>query len=190
MPDAIQKYLEELERELKRQPGVSPEEALSDAREFLVTDAMALSRSGEGPGVEDVYRQIVETFGSPAKVARQYAAETRPVFRRPGFAPGWRICCTRCGRSAPLSRVGGVRTRAKSWHKYTIGFCSDCRRLRFFRIIKDMDAANLTQRLGERATPADLRRSMHHPWLVLLIILLGVLAASIVPAIVRGDELC
>jgi hypothetical protein len=177
VPRAVPKYLEELELALKSQPGVSPEEALSDAREFLINDVEALARCGEGPDDDAaLYQRFVATFGLPADVARQYAEQALPVSQRPAYAPGWRICCTKCGRSAPLAHVGWTRIGARSRHKYTLGFCRDCRRLRFLRIIRDLDTANLSARLGATRTPDELRSRMHRPWLVLFVILLSVAA--------------
>lgn len=177
-PGAARRYLEEFEQELKDRPGVSPEEALSDAREFLLSDAAALARSGEGPGDDDeLYAHFVARFGTPADVAGQYATHATPFRARRGYAPGWRICCTKCGRSAPLAKVGGVRIGARSVHKYTLGYCRDCRRLRFLRIVRDLDAPNLTRRLGTQSTPDELRHSMHRPWLTLAAIGLIVAAA-------------
>lgn len=130
-PQIDRRYLEELEHELKREPGVSPEEALVDAREFLGAAAAELVQSGEAPDGEALYREMIRTFGDPAEVAAAYAAGARPDPLQ-GYAPGWRICCTRCGRSAPLARVGGTRSGARSLHKYTLGFCQDCGRISLF----------------------------------------------------------
>jgi hypothetical protein len=178
-PLAVRRYLEELELELKQQPGVSPEEALSDAREFLISRMHGRARSGEGPPEQELYDHFVATLGAPSSIAQHYAAHAHPFQRRPGLAPGWRICCTRCGRSAPLAAVGGIRLGAKSFHKYTLGWCRDCRRFRFLRIIQDLDSANLTERLGVTATPDEVRRTMHRPWLVLGAILLVTLIPSV-----------
>lgn len=56
LPPAAVRYLEELELALKQLPGVAPEEALSDAREFLLEDASALARSGQPLGDEQLYQ--------------------------------------------------------------------------------------------------------------------------------------
>ena len=172
VPPAVRRYLEELELELKQHPGIAPEEALSDAREYLTSTLDAWGRSGEGPREEDLYDQLVSAMGTPAAVAQHYASQEGPFRPKNGYAPGWRICCTGCGRSAPLAAIGGIRIGARSWHKYTLGWCRECRRLRFLRIIKDLDATNLTQRLGLQQTPEELRRSMHRPWAVIGLILL------------------
>ncbi|MEQ1825637.1 MAG: S41 family peptidase [Pirellula sp.] len=171
MPPAVLKYLEELELQLKQVPGISPEEALSDAREFLLQDAEALDRSGEAPEESEHYRWIVEKYGDASKVAQQYAVNGPPVAARSGYAPGWRICCTKCGRSAPLAAIGGIRIGAKSVHKYTLGYCKDCRGFRFLRIIQDLDTPNLTHRLGLHQTPDQMRSQMHRPVATLVAIL-------------------
>jgi hypothetical protein len=180
IPAAARQYLEQLELHLKQQVGVAPEEALSDAREFLLSAADALERSGEGPREDELYAHFVETLGEPSEVARQYAAQERPLRVRQGFAPGWRICCTKCGHSAPLATIGWTRIGARSVHKYTLGWCRQCRRLRFLRIIRDLDGATLTDQLGVTRTPDDLQRAAHHPWLTIGLIL------ALVAAILLG----
>jgi hypothetical protein len=178
MPPAVQKYLEELELCLKRNVGVAPEEALSDAREYLLSDADALTRSGERISDDDLYSHFAKTFGDPAAVAEHFAKSQpgapllRPtIFPQPGYAPGWRICCTACGRSAPLAALGGIRIGARSVHKYTVGWCRECGWLRFMRIIQDLDSPNLTAQLGMTNTPAQALKSLHHPVLTIVGIL-------------------
>jgi hypothetical protein len=125
VPPSVREYLERLELELKQLPGVSPEEALADAREFLLADYAALGRSGEIPEHAEQMQWILDRYGEPKDVASQYAAaaEPTPLPEQKGYAPGWRICCTRCGRSAPLADLGGIRIGAKSFHKYTCSMC-------------------------------------------------------------------
>jgi hypothetical protein len=177
----IQKYLEALELELKRHSGVSPEDALSDAREYLQNQQDSLLRAEPSLDDDALYARFVESFGPPPEVAAAYAesagdeAETPP-----GYAPGWRICCTTCGRSAPLEKYG-VRIGAASYHKYTLGYCRGCRWIRWMRVIKDADYPNLTERLGTTNTPDHVRQSLHRPWLVLVAILAVVLSATLVP---------
>jgi hypothetical protein len=172
MPAAVRRYLEQLEQFLKQQMGVLPEEALSDAREHLISSADALARSGEGPGDDELYAHFVGTFGEPSHVAEQYAdgepsgAGGKPRARLmpwSGYAPGWRICCTKCGRSAPLSALGGVRIGARSVHKYTVGWCRQCGWLRWLRIIRDLDGTNVVENMGMTKTPEQSLRSMHRP---------------------------
>ncbi len=111
VPPAVIRYMQELELVLKQMRGLSPEDALADAREFLLADYEALQRSGETPDESTHYQWIVEHFGSPQQVARQYAVHVDPPSpaERPGIAPGWRICCTQCGRSSPLAALGAIR---------------------------------------------------------------------------------
>ena len=173
MQPAIRKYLELFELELKKRSGIVPEDALSDAREFLMSDANALLRSGEPPSEEEHFQWILDNYGSPDVVAQQYGDCSNAVPAKMGYAPGWRICCTKCGRSAPLAAIGAIRIGAKSWHKYTLGFCYGCNRLRFMRIIQDLDQYNLTERLGVTQLPEQVRSSMHRP----ITTIVGILAS-------------
>ncbi len=180
MPVAVRRYLEELEMSLKRQVGVSPGEALSDAREHLIANADALARSGESPREDELYAHFVATFGEPAVVAREYAAgeadrvgvpSRSRLLPWPGYAPGWRICCTACGRSAPLAKIGGIRIGARSVHKYTIGWCRQCGWFRWLRIIRDLERANLVEQQGMTKTPEQSLQAMHRPVLTVVGIL-------------------
>lgn len=166
LPQAIVRYLEELELTLKQRIGVVPENALADAREFLLRDHSALQASEPGMASEQVFQHFCEVYGQPAAVADAYEDSTTPSHKFPGYAPGWRICCTKCGRSAPAAKVGVTRVAAVSRHKYVLGWCHDCRWLRPMRLSKDLDATNLTASLGIFTTPEQLRRSSHKPWLV------------------------
>ena len=185
----VRRYLEELEPLLKSQVGVVPEDALSDAREFLQASYESLQRSEPGQTDDEVYELFVSTFGSPEQVAQGYADDSSrfPLRLPKGFAPGWRICCTRCGRSAPAAKVGIIRIGARSYHKYTLGWCSSCRRLRFLRLIRDLDKANLTSRMGVDVLPEDLRRSMHRPKLVIVgVVALAVCLSTLIPLLTVG----
>lgn len=51
-----------------------------------------------------------------------------------GYAPGWQARCTKCGHTRDASEVGVTRIGAWSWKKYTLGWCSDCHRLRFIAV--------------------------------------------------------
>ncbi|MFO0891237.1 MAG: hypothetical protein U0790_19100 [Isosphaeraceae bacterium] len=51
-----------------------------------------------------------------------------------GYAPGWQVRCTRCGRTRDASEAGITRVGAWSWKKYTLGWCAHCRWLRFLAI--------------------------------------------------------
>ncbi len=89
MPKVIVQYLQKLELELKKIPGISPEEALCDAREFLLNDYAASQRSGEPLDDSSYSSHIVETFGTPEVVAAQYApaamASQHRIFRPKGM---------------------------------------------------------------------------------------------------------
>ncbi len=175
---AVRRYLEQLELELKKIAGVVPEDALCDAREFLIGDVEALERSGKPPSEREHFQWIIENFGAPEVVAQQYADHANPFPAKHGFAPGWRICCTKCGRSSPLASVGAIRIGAKSWHKYQLAFCRGCNRVRFARIIQDMEKANLTEQLGLERLPDQMRSTMHRP-IMTIVGILGAIAATI-----------
>jgi hypothetical protein len=49
-------------------------------------------------------------------------------------APGWQIRCLKCGFAEPWGKYG-IR-RGAAGKSYTIGFCSQCRWLRFHVIEK------------------------------------------------------
>lgn len=51
-----------------------------------------------------------------------------------GYAPGWQVRCTGCGWARDASEVGIIRLGAWSWKKFTLGWCSRCRRWRFLAI--------------------------------------------------------
>ena len=162
LPPPVVSYLEQLERSLKLKCGVVPEDALDDARAHLERHCRSLREENPEIDPEEMLDCLIENFGSPAEVAEQYESEAEPLLReRAGYAPGWRICCTRCGRSAPATSVGAVRIAARSLHKYTLGWCQGCRGLRLLRFQRDLVEANLTQLLGVDKTPEQVRRSMH-----------------------------
>ena len=168
----VVRYLHQLEGALKQQAGITPEDALTDAREFLSQDLVSLRRSEPGLSNEETYQHFLTTFGTPEQVAQSYCdfAETNFNALR-GTAPGWRICCTRCGRSAPADQAGITRIGARSIHKYVLGWCRECRRLRWLRLQRDLAQTNLTKGLGMSRTGAELRRLSHKPWLTLATIL-------------------
>ena len=48
-----------------------------------------------------------------------------------GYAPGWRVHCTKCGRTRDAAGVGTTKTSASARKCYTLGWCSNCSWLRF-----------------------------------------------------------
>ncbi|MFA6186082.1 MAG: hypothetical protein WC770_02560 [Phycisphaerae bacterium] len=50
-------------------------------------------------------------------------------------APGWQIRCTKCGFTEPWGKYG-ICLAGWSWKKFTIGWCSKCRWLRWHSIEK------------------------------------------------------
>jgi hypothetical protein len=62
-----------------------------------------------------------------------------------------------------LAATGVVRIGARSVHKYTLGWCRQCGWIRWLRIIRDLDGANLVENMGMSNTPAQSLRSMHRP---------------------------
>ena len=191
MNNPVQEYLKRLELEIKKLSGVVPEDALCDVREFLQSEFIALEKSEPGMGDAELLEHFVERFGKPEDVA--YGYSEHPDQPKIGHAPNWRICCTRCGRSAPADRLPIVRMGAWSAHKYIAIFCHACRRLRWGRLIKDLDTPNLTKQLGADKTAEDLRRSMHRPWTtvlgILAIVVPLVLAAIFLVKLINGGAL-
>ena len=78
------------------------------------------------------------------------------------------------GQTEPADRAGVIRLGAASRHKYVLGYCSNCRWIRWIRLAKDLDRTNLTDQLGVATTPAELRSEAHRPWLTVFCILLTV----------------
>ncbi len=183
LPGPVLRYLRELEPLVKARVGVFVEQVLSDAREYLVNDYDALATSEPGLDDETVYHHFVQNFGTPLQTASQYGEEHGV---RRGNAPGWRICCTRCGKSAPATEVGITKIGARSYHSYKMCHCSHCRRLRWARLIRDLNDTNLTDRLAMGQTPERVISRMHRPWTVVAAILLLVAIVDIsVPLLVR-----
>ncbi|MCA9265308.1 MAG: hypothetical protein KDA60_15715, partial [Planctomycetales bacterium] len=163
---AVTAYLEQLERAVKQKIGVVPEEILCDAREHLQHDIEALNVCEPGLSTEQVHHHFITTYGDPHDVAAHYEDFAQPLLRAgKGYAPGWRISCTSCGRSVPAARAGIVRVGAASVHKYVLGWCADCHWLRWMRLEKDLERTNLTRALGAEKDSDTMRRQRHHPWL-------------------------
>ncbi len=58
---------------------------------------------------------------------RRVIEQTPPPDLPEHLAPGWYVCCTRCGRSRTLASVGGVRLGGnRNAKKATIGWCRVC----------------------------------------------------------------
>ncbi len=187
LPRPVEQYLNQLELAIKQRVGVVPENALSDAREFLMRDYEALTTSEPSLGDQELFQHFVSNFGPPISVADAYEAAADPTPRGVGFAPGWRISCTKCGRSAPASRVGITRIGARSVHKYVLGYCRDCRWLRWLRLERDLQSNNLTKALGVATGPEQVRLRRHKPWLALALIAVLVIAPFSILRWFRGD---
>ncbi len=185
----VQRYLEALELELKQHAGVVPEEALGDAREFLQANHDALMLAEPNLRDDEVYSHFVETYGSPEQIAEEYADSGDPINARfASLAPGWRACCTKCGRSAPASKLGITRIGARSFHKYTLGYCRDCKWIRFIRIVRDAKSTNLTRQLGTSRTADEVRQRMHRPLLTLVAIIAFVVLILLGAKAIVADE--
>lgn len=166
-------YLEALEKCLKEKSGVVPEDALSDARSHLERYCQDLNDEETKLDDAELFDRLVRAFGEPEVVAAQYESEAGPLpMSLPGYAPTWRICCTKCGRSVPASKVGAFRVGAKSFHKYVLGWCSGCRWLRWLRLQRDLGSENLTGILGSDVTPEQLRSTINLPvWKIVALVL-------------------
>lgn len=169
---AAVRYLEELETAIKQCSGVIPEDALEDTREFLHESLVKMVIPPDCRSQDEretwLWETAIRQLGTPGEIADAYAAHATPMPELPGYAPGWRICCTRCGRSAPAAKAGMIRIGAVSYHKYVVGYCRGCGGFRWLRVIQDLQKPILTRLLGDRLTAAELRLRMHHPWRVAL----------------------
>ncbi len=58
-----------------------------------------------------------------------------------GYAPGWEIRCTNCGKTRDAGDVGAVRIGASSKGKRTLGWCSGCKWFRFLAIEEKVESA-------------------------------------------------
>lgn len=138
IPPVARQYLADLEAALKRTAGTVPAETLADAEEFILAELEQRGPAAfEGPAAE-VRQRLEARFGVPADVASAGAAEEPPAWKRPGYAPGWRVECVRCGRSSPAAEAGIVRIGAFSVGKWTIAWCRRCRFFTFLRFVNDM----------------------------------------------------
>jgi hypothetical protein len=141
---ALERYLSEFELELKRRPGVVPEDALVDAFQMLQNELAAVEQE---ESEEELVARLTTAIGSPAKLADGYWARAGRVETGLGYAPGWRLFCRACRRSAPAARAGIIRIGAWSWGKRVLGFCKGCGNFRFLSCVKDLDRPTLTREL-------------------------------------------
>ena len=159
---------------------VSPEEVLCDAREHLCRELQEFETARPKRDGQIALSYLVENFGDPKEVAEQYGAAEKTGLKIPGYAPGWRICCTRCGNGAPAAKVGITRIGAFSRGKYIVRWCRECAFFRWIKVVKDLDTATLVNRLGVSTTPEELRAETHRPWLSVVAILAFVLGSLFV----------
>ena len=141
---ALERYFATLELALKQRPGVVPEEGLAAAYEHLQGE---LATGGEALDDEELAARLAAGFGEPETVADAYQARVKDVQVRRGYAPGWRVFCPRCRRSAPAACAGVTRIGAWSWGKRLLAYCRKCRRFRFLRLVRDLDTPALTRAL-------------------------------------------
>ena len=145
----------------------------------MIESYNSITRADRSCPDELVYQELVAAFGDPHELAETVQPVVPPGVRRyRGRAPGWRICCSRCGMSAPASDVGITRLGAASIEKYVGGWCTNCRGPRWYRLIKDLDQVTLMPALGVSSLPGDLRSATHRPWTTVFSIL-GLVAASL-----------
>ena len=141
---AIEKYLNELEYFIKRCDGVYPKEVIADAHEHLFRFEKDAKCQGE-VDEEALYQLYCQQFGTPETIANQFQQVARRPLNLPGFAPGWRISCPKCGRSKPLAKAGAVRIGARSISKKVLGWCSGCGWLRWLKVTRDLNKPNLSE---------------------------------------------
>ena len=181
LPNPVVRYLGDLELALKQRVGVCPEDALCGAREHLCREYSALLDSTHNCTDELAFDNLVSSYGDVEAVANQYETAAKPnLLRLPGYAPGWRICCTRCGRSAPAAKVGITRVEATSAGKFVGGWCHDCGWFRWFHLIKDLDKITSTSHLGIKRTSEQLREKQHRPWTIVTAVCIGILLTFLV----------
>lgn len=146
-------YLEQLERCLKSKSGIVPEDALGASRSHLEREYQQIIATDPNLSAEEVFDRLVASYGAPEEVASQFeeAAQTEDS-QFTGYAPGWRIYCPKCGRSAPLAKTGAVRIGARSMHKYLFGWCRGCSWFRWLRVERDLDDTNMTKQLESEVT--------------------------------------
>jgi hypothetical protein len=146
MQATIETYLEQFRRALEAQDVDSQQEALSDAREFLEAEFEECRRTRPDLEEAEAFELVCQRFGSVDAVARAYDHAEGPsaakafhrTSRRWSYAPGWKVSCTRCGRSADLGSVAPLTVRWMAWArlKFGLAWCSTCRRPTWIRYWK------------------------------------------------------
>lgn len=171
--DGLRNYLGQIELSLKQRSGVVPEQIVHDLH-CRFADAMA-NRGGLQSDIDE--HCLANDFGAPSEIALAHGDDPQPPDS--GNAPGWRICCTACGRSSPAGRVGITRLGARSWHKYTAGRCRDCGRITSCRLIRDLDHVTMAGPIMDGQTPKQIRQFTHHPWKTVAAILTMVVVVNL-----------
>ncbi|MCA9191900.1 MAG: transglutaminase domain-containing protein [Planctomycetales bacterium] len=177
-PLAVERYLIQLELAAKQQIGVIPAEILDDAESHLSRDLECLLQVE--PNLQDsaIFKHFVRTYGTPSSVAEAYQSSNQKRNRElPGCAPNWRIYCPKCGRSAPLAKVGVTRIGARSYGKLTLGWCRECRRMRWLRIERDLNRSTIVS-----PQPTSLGHWL--AWILAIVILIGLPFTAIHPLFV------
>ena len=181
---AITRYLQELEKEIKQQNGVVPEEAITDALEHCSRQLSDLISTREDLSDPQIFQKLAEDFGTPDIVAKQYAAAVEfPTMNLPGYAPGWRIHCIKCGRSKLAAKAGIIRVGSpgRLTKKWTLGWCRGCSWFRFLRISRDVQCSNLTHKLQNDTSSIPRRRK------VLVALLLFTVAGTVLSPSAGGE---
>jgi hypothetical protein len=77
----LNRYLKELRHELKRHQVAAADDALSDASEFLQSELARLGTRTRHYSCEQLYKQFVKVYGSPADIAFAYIDTPRSANR-------------------------------------------------------------------------------------------------------------
>lgn len=139
--DPVEEYVRQLEVALRVLPRSRQKESLADAAEHLRSEWESLQRADARVGAGEALEHFEATFGTPDEVAAMYAegvseSGSGKSWSLAALRSPWLISCGKCGRSKPAERAGVYRIGAWSLHKYTLGYCRSCRRLRFLKIHK------------------------------------------------------
>jgi hypothetical protein len=143
MNQAIESYLEQLRRSLEAHDVDHQKEALDDAREYLEAEYEECKRSRPDLDESHAMELVCRRFGDVETVANAYdraEGSTRAKTyhrwsRRFSYAPGWKVTCSGCGRSADLASVAPFTVRWMAWSRFKVrlGWCTECRRLVWLR---------------------------------------------------------